>query len=671
MGDNMKFFKRFLIFTLCFSLVMPLLLFDSSASDNKYGGAASENIYGGEYTNYHATPVESHLTKDGNDFLRTEYNFQTGKITEERYSSDFSLISSVSVEPELPVYGGIYKDANENYVVTGNLNSAEDPDAEVIRITKYSKNWEFLSRASVYGENTETPFRSGSVRFLKCGDTLYVDTSHRMFKYSDGKNHQSNMLITLDTANMEIKYVRSGVSNVSTGYVSHSFNQFIVLDEDSGSVITADHGDAHPRSVALCKFQGEAGNYELSDAISANVFDFAGETGVNDTYCSVGGLAVAKDNYIVSLSSVDQSKTNLEALSKNVYITLTPKDNFSEGSTKTAKLTNYNDGELSAGTPKLITLDSDRFLVIWNNQAGGNKLCDGTVSYVVIDGNGNKLSDIFTDDGKLSDCDPVLSNNKVYWYVTDKSTPAFYSIDINNPGNVKVEKQGHRTETYHIDDNKDGACDICENYIPTENPSSKVVLEKNIYNLGESVAYADIITSGFVNIANFSTSERPWSCDWSTTTGQISLNIEISDYGAGFHTFYAKLSTGEVLAIDVPITKDGKEPLDILPLGDDVISLNETTTKPAERETTTLTPSTVPDNSENMTDNTEGEIMKGDLDGDLTVTASDARMALRISARLEKGTFEQLNAADADGDARITAEDARKILRVAARLENF
>ncbi len=61
----------------------------------------------------------------------------------------------------------------------------------------------------------------------------------------------------------------------------------------------------------------------------------------------------------------------------------------------------------------------------------------------------------------------------------------------------------------------------------------------------------------------------------------------------------------------------------------------------------------------------------GDVDGNGRVTASDARMTLRVAAFLEQFTTEQKSLADVDSDGNITARDARKILRVAAHLEAF
>ncbi len=61
----------------------------------------------------------------------------------------------------------------------------------------------------------------------------------------------------------------------------------------------------------------------------------------------------------------------------------------------------------------------------------------------------------------------------------------------------------------------------------------------------------------------------------------------------------------------------------------------------------------------------------GDVDGNGRVTAADARFALRIAAKLNDATQEQMTAADTNADGMVTAIDARKILRVAAALEKF
>ncbi|MBR5497631.1 MAG: dockerin type I repeat-containing protein, partial [Clostridia bacterium] len=58
-----------------------------------------------------------------------------------------------------------------------------------------------------------------------------------------------------------------------------------------------------------------------------------------------------------------------------------------------------------------------------------------------------------------------------------------------------------------------------------------------------------------------------------------------------------------------------------------------------------------------------------DVNSDGKITASDARLALRISANLHSPTVEERLAADYNLDGKVTASDARKILRKSANLE--
>ena len=64
--------------------------------------------------------------------------------------------------------------------------------------------------------------------------------------------------------------------------------------------------------------------------------------------------------------------------------------------------------------------------------------------------------------------------------------------------------------------------------------------------------------------------------------------------------------------------------------------------------------------------------MLGDVDQDGSITAADARLALRRAVNLEDyvpGSVE-FRAADVDFDNKITATDARSILRAAVNLED-
>lgn len=82
---------------------------------------------------------------------------------------------------------------------------SEDDNKEVLRIVQYSKDWSHrVSSASTCGANTTVPFRGGTLRFADCNGYLYLRTSHEMYAAEDGKNHQANMTLVVDTAAMKI-----------------------------------------------------------------------------------------------------------------------------------------------------------------------------------------------------------------------------------------------------------------------------------------------------------------------------------------------------------------------------------------------------------------------------------------------------------------------------------
>jgi|LSQX01.2.fsa_nt_gb hypothetical protein len=63
--------------------------------------------------------------------------------------------------------------------------------------------------------------------------------------------------------------------------------------------------------------------------------------------------------------------------------------------------------------------------------------------------------------------------------------------------------------------------------------------------------------------------------------------------------------------------------------------------------------------------------IKGDVNFDGSVKATDARLALRIALGLEETNPAILEVGDLDGDGKITTQEARKILRVALGLDTF
>jgi len=171
-------------------------------------------------------------------------------------------------------------------------------------------------------------------------------------------------------------------------------------------------------------------------------------------------MALSSNNVLCLGTSIDQSKyDNVSSkTAHNIYLTVTPMNDFSEGSTTTKWLTNYNgDGKSFLGT-KITKVNDNRFLISWEEyNASQTANTDDTLSgsilhYVFIDGSGNKISKEFTAAASISDCHPVLKDSKIVFYASNDNMVNFYSIDANN-GNFskKIYRVAGENVTWKLD----------------------------------------------------------------------------------------------------------------------------------------------------------------------------------------------------------------------------
>lgn len=383
----------------------------------------SNNISDNSYRN-RSTPVYSYLYENSDGtFSKTEYSGSNGCIYVEDYSSDMTLAASRTIECELPLFGGFYSGSKYNFIVFGQTNNSESSSAEVMRVVRYSKSWDRIDSFSAKGANTREPFTAGSLRMAETNGLLYVYTCHTMFTTDDGLNHQANMTFVIDTETMKEKQSYYDIMNISYGYVSHSFNQFIKTD--GKYIYRADHGDAYLRgmSITKCSVDGSIKNVEYT-----NAFPIKGNTGNNYTGASVGGFELSDSNCLIAGSSVDQSSDESFSSKKqrNIFLTVTDKN---LKSTNTLWLTNYaEDSDISPGTPHLVKYGSDRFLIMWEEESKSSG--DICVKIMSTDGNGNVISAAKKADIRLSDCQPsMMSDGLVKWYVTNSEKINLYSLD--------------------------------------------------------------------------------------------------------------------------------------------------------------------------------------------------------------------------------------------------
>lgn len=388
-------------------------------SKGKNGNNASANSY------YVWNSVVNSYIQENADGTMSRIESTDSNVLIETYKDNGkTLTATKTVKKELPLFGGFYSGKNHNYLVFGQNNPKGSDSQEVLRVVKYDKSWKRLSSMSVKGANTCYPFDAGCLRMEEVNDLLYIHTCHKMYQSDDGLNHQANMTFVVNEKTMKLKDSYYDVMNISYGYVSHSFNQFIRTD--GTSVFRVDHGDAHPRGIALTKVPvGET----ITDVqyTTPVVFD-RGFVGDNDTGASVGGFELSSENCIIVGSSYCFDDQSSDFYVRNIFISVTDKE---LNESKTKWLTNYKDETTTVNTPQLVKINDEVFLIMWEEVTNSSKF----TKLALIDSEGNLKSDIIRSQVRLSDCQPIkFKDGIVRWYTANNSAPVFYHV---NPFDLK------------------------------------------------------------------------------------------------------------------------------------------------------------------------------------------------------------------------------------------
>ena len=462
---------------------------------------SGSNVNDQDYVQWSDT-VKSYLTVcDNGNYMRVQSGAIEGKLLVEYYSSDFEPLSTKLIDNELPIFGAFYDSGNNYYVLSGQENPKQNDSLEVFRITKYDKNWNKIKSCGLYGANTTVPFDAGSARMTHSGDHLLVRTCHEMYKSSDGNNHQSNVTIEVDMPSMTITDSYTGIMNVDYGYVSHSFNQFIKTD--GNHIVALDHGDAHPRSAVLVKYNSDfttgkffPSYYEKGGNIDVVTYPEYTSGHYNYTGAAIGGFDVSSSSYIVAQSTVDLDYINTSK-TRNVYVSAVSKD---LSTNKLNKITSYAEGTDSASAPQLVKINDNSFLLLWAR--------DTKVSCVKLNADGTVNGSIHTFEGSLSDCQPVIKNGRAVWYVYDKNNVTFNSLNLSNLDDIKTVdvKTGHDYETKYASKTDGTVTQTCKSCgyvnkftVPTSttvywrtdlsNTSFSSVLSKTQFSVGDSIDF--------------------------------------------------------------------------------------------------------------------------------------------------------------------------------------
>ncbi len=382
----------------------------------------------------------SHIVENNTGYSRIEA-VDDGVMTIEYYDKQFKYLSTKTVPVELKQYVDFYEGAKHYYLMFSQDNPSQSASVETFRIVQYDKDWNRLKSISLKDNNTIGMKTLRSADFAEFGGNLLIHTNHTMYKSSDGLNHQANLRFTINIESMKLVNQSSKVSNNKTGYVSHSFNQLIDVSSD-GYIVTADHGDAFPRSIVM--FNWKNPNLTTPNPSVAEVFSIKGSNGDNDTGVKIGGLEVSSTSVLLAGTSVTQNNNFGNNADHNVFVTSTPRDNFNTKASTINWITKYDGKSIAASNPYLLEVKKDIFILLWN------ELTESTSSYfgddddkdldiatalcwTTINEKGEQEGGIYqVENAYISSVHPILnSDSNVIWYATNRSVPVFYTLNVN------------------------------------------------------------------------------------------------------------------------------------------------------------------------------------------------------------------------------------------------
>lgn len=429
--------------------------------------------------------VRSYLYQSGDDRLTRVEFIPTSKKTVDYYDLNYGyviaedidmktgkLIKSRRLDMRLPLFGGFYVGEKYLYMVTGQENLDESGDREVFAVTRIAKDFKSQKSVVLMGHNTYIPFKAGSCRMTEAGGKLYIHTCHQVYMSDDNLRHQMNMSFVLDEESMEFEQKHYKVewhyADAAFPYVSHSFDQFVVSDEEA--VYSYDSGDAYPRALTLSKYDLSTKRRTDSELIS--IADQQSGDSYNYTGALTGGIVMSKDNLLIGVKMADPSLTTLDKYYdlKDIYVLVMPKSAVgTDTSPKLVNLTNYTNKAQKEGStgrrnsaPKMVKVSDDRFLVMWKECTGSTNWwatsdSSGVTKIAVIDGSGKLIGSVMeSSEITLSDCDPILcSDGKVRWYAASGSAPVLYAVDPDDPvtfGDEVIKGDADKNGTVDVSD---------------------------------------------------------------------------------------------------------------------------------------------------------------------------------------------------------------------------
>ena len=397
-----------------------------------------------------ANPIENYLYEENGNLVRVEAKddydkIENSRVSIKKYDSQGNLLELKELPYQGEKFGGFYRGEEYNYLIFGNNNEEKNDSKEVVRIVKFDREFNELGSLSVNGAYTVYPFDAGSLRCAEIGQTILVHTSRERY---DG--HQSQLTIAFNEDTLSLLNA-DDLDAFQRNHVSHDFNEFAMAD--GNEFIVVDHGDAYPRSIQVSwlrtealepekRYTGEDGLYNIinralfSPSKAKEILSIPGEIGANQTGVSIGSTLNMSNKILVGVNRIDYSKatgfdsfdiTGKDLDKRDVVLYSLDKNTLEVIENK---YTDYNlDKNITYTAPKMVRLDETRIMLIWNKL--NIKSDESVLQYMIVDENGNKLSEIKTlENMKIADEAPVLYKGKVVWSEYKKGRLILNSIPL-------------------------------------------------------------------------------------------------------------------------------------------------------------------------------------------------------------------------------------------------
>ena len=369
-------------------------------------GKQSRNAGENDYL-VHTALMTSFLYEEGGYLYRLESFCNYGEVTVEieKYTLEGVFVQKTrTIQEQCSQAGGFFKGKDAFYLAFVTWDHSKSEADDVLSVVKYDKKWNEIARGSVTGKDIYNITNWGSLRMEEYNEKLYIRTSNNGYVDSAGKHHQSSGTYIFNESDLSHAYM-------DYSDVSHSFNQFISLFE--GKMYMVDHLDGFVEvGPIISVFNADPFTFEKN----AVPYEYASDGPYNYDGYSIGGAEVCSDACLIAYNL----DINKPYMNRNVYLSITDRNlKYS----KRIQLSHYSEnGSLTGNPPQLVKVNDDHFLVLWEEY--NTKKETTVIRMVLVDADGNICSETGSMLGRLSDCQPIMSDDGyVVWYYTGRTVP--------------------------------------------------------------------------------------------------------------------------------------------------------------------------------------------------------------------------------------------------------